>query len=147
MSFTPSAGFGSFETGREGHRVVACQRILQAQSDPFLGFIAGVAGESQVHQRVDYYWRQFRDMKGSIDTRGFTPSQFCAYVGLCAKLLARAHSQSPGGAVIAGYLDDSERFDLAIASWSAAYADQTERDYAALEQTARSGRVPVERGV
>ena len=49
----------------QGERVVTGQRVLQAQSDPFLGWIEswGEAGG----EPTDFYLRQFRDMKGSID--------------------------------------------------------------------------------
>lgn len=130
--------------GNEGHRVVSAQRILQAQSDPFLGWIAGFAGETTAHRAVDYYWRQFRDMKGSVDLRALNPSDFRLYAELCGSLLARAHSQSPGVGVIAGYLGQSGKFDKAVAEWSSAYADQVERDFAAVEKAAREGRLPVQ---
>ncbi|MGD9530050.1 DUF2252 family protein [Pseudonocardia sp.] len=121
--------------------------FLQATSDPFLGWIIGWAGEVGDRPRVDYYWRQFRDMKGSIDPSTLTPAEFVAYGALCGALLARARGQSPAGAAVAAYLGGSERFALATASWAAAYADVAEADYAALETAAVSGRIPVERGV
>lgn len=132
----------------EGHRVVAAQRILQATSDPFLGWIIGWAGEVVgERQRVDYYWRQFRDMKGSIDPSTLTSAEFASYGALCAALLARAHGQSPGGPVVAAYLGRSERYALATADWAAAYADVAEADFAALNDAVTKGRIPAERGV
>ncbi|MBK4216409.1 DUF2252 domain-containing protein [Paracoccus caeni] len=128
----------------EGHRVVAGQRILQAQSDPFIGHIVGWAGETDDRLRVDYYWRQFRDMKGSIDLATLDGTQFTAYGELCGRLLARAHSQSPGAAAIAGYLGSGAKFDEAVSAWSAAYADQCEADYDALKAAIKSGRLPAE---
>ncbi|MFT3852774.1 MAG: DUF2252 family protein [Ilumatobacteraceae bacterium] len=59
----------------------------------------------------------------------------------------RAHSQSPGAAAVDGYLGGSDRFDRAVARWSMSYADQTERDVAALEAAVQSGRVPAERSI
>lgn len=138
---------GTGEPHTQGHRVVAAQRILQAQSDPFLGWITGWAGEAANRPRVDYYWRQFRDMKGSVDLATLTPAQFTAYGVLCGGLLARAHSQSPGGAVVRGYLGQSDAFDRAVARWSRGYADQCEADYAALAAAVQSGRLPVEHGI
>jgi uncharacterized protein (DUF2252 family) len=140
-------GVQPVEAGLEGYRVVTAQRVLQAQSDPFLGWIAGFAGESRDRRGVDYYWRQFRDMKGSIELNGLSVSQYETYAGWCGVLLARAHSQSPGAAVIAGYLGSSDKFDKAIADWSAAYADQVERDFAAVEKAAREGRLPIQTGL
>ena len=124
----------------EGHRVVACQRILQAQSDPFLGWVQGPV--TAALPRAEFFVRQFRDMKGSIDTRTLTAGQFEAYVGLCGSVLARAHSQSLDAAVANGYLGRSERFDAAVVDWAVAYADQVEQDFAALERAVGSGRLP-----
>lgn len=138
----PGAAGGIDHT--EGHRVVAGQRILQAQSDPFIGHIVGWAGEKGDRPRVDYFWRQFRDMKGSIDLATLDGDQFTAYGELCGRLLARAHSQSPAAAAIAGYLGKGGRFDEAISDWSAGYADQCEADYAALKAAIKSGRLPAE---
>ncbi len=129
-----------------GTRVVAAQRILQAQSDPFLGWITDRQGVED-GPGTDYYWRQFRDMKGSVDLGTLTPSLFLAYAQLCARLLARAHAQSPGAGRIVGYLGGSERFDTAVATWARAYADLAERDFAALEAAVASGRLPAERGI
>ncbi|WP_053383555.1 DUF2252 domain-containing protein [Leucobacter celer] len=138
------------ETGAahtEGHRVVAAQRILQANSDPFLGWITGWAGEREDRHRVDYYWRQFRDMKGSIEPDTLDKEQFVAYGGLCAALLARAHGQSPDARAISGYLGRGDRLAEGMADWSAAYADVAEADFEALAQAVRAGRVPAETGV
>ncbi len=129
----------------EGHRVVSCQRILQAQSDPFLGWVQGPA--TAALPRTEFYVRQFRDMKGSIDTRTLTASQFESYVALCGTVLARAHCQSLDAVLASGYLGRSERFDAAVADWAVVYADQVERDFAALERAVERGRLPAERGV
>ncbi len=131
----------------EGHRVVAAQRILQAASDPFLGWITGWAGEDGDRPRVDYYWRQFRDMKGSIEPSTLDAAQFGAYGCLCAALLARAHGQSPAAAGIAAYLGRSDRAAQATADWSAAYADVAEADYGRLRRAVARGRMPAELGV
>ncbi|MCC5951886.1 MAG: DUF2252 domain-containing protein [Acidimicrobiia bacterium] len=128
--------------GHEGHRVVSAQRILQAQSDPFLGWIVSAAGKGMVEREVDYYVRQFRDMKGSVQLDALSVSQYADYCGLCGSLLARAHSQSPGAAFIAAYLGTSDKFDRAVASWSVAYADQIEQDYARLQRAVRENRLP-----
>ena len=131
----------------EGHRVVAAQRILQANSDLFVGWIRGWAGDSADRYRVDYYWRQFRDMKGSIEPATLDADQFRSYGALCAALLARAHGQSPASAAIVGYLGRSEEFAEATAAWSAAYADVAEADFELLRRAVASGRLPAETGV
>lgn len=136
----PLAGLGGSHAPSQGYRVVSAQQVLQASSDPFLGWIGDVRG-------VDYYVRQFRDMKGSADLDALTPQQFENYGAVCARLLARAHSQSPGWGAIQGYLGNSDSFDKAVAKWSRSYADQAERDYEALEQAVKSGRLPAETGV
>lgn len=131
----------------EGHRVVACQRILQAHSDPFLGHIVGWAGEQADRPRVDYYWRQFRDMKGSIDPALLTPGQFVAYGVLCGEMLARAHAQSPAAGVISAYIGKGGRVAKSISDWSAAYAQVCEADFAALHRAIDAGTLPIELGV
>jgi uncharacterized protein (DUF2252 family) len=129
----------------QGYRVVSAQRILQAQSDPFLGWVASATGLDG--RKRDFYVRQFRDMKGSFKLAEFTPGQAALYARLCGRLLARGHAQSPGSAYIAGYLGKSDGFDQAICGWARQYADQAERDHQALALAARSGRLAAEPGV
>ena len=117
-----------------GHRVVAGQRLMQAASDIFLGWFRGTAGR-------DFYWRQLRDMKGSADVEGMSPDELVLYARLCGWVLARAHARSGDRVQIAAYLGKSERFDVAIADFAGAYADQNERDHAALLAAVKSGRV------
>ena len=118
----------------QGHRVVAGQRVVQAASDIFLGWLRGGAGR-------DYYWRQLRDMKGSAKVEGMSPEELAIYGRLCGWVLARAHARSGDRVQIAAYLGKSERFDGAIADFAKGYADQTERDHAALCAALKSGRV------
>ncbi|MEE1621275.1 DUF2252 domain-containing protein [Zafaria sp. J156] len=129
----------------QGRRVVAAQRILQAQSDPMLGWVAGVAGEDG--RRRDYYIRQFRDMKGSFALERLTAGESEEYGAVCGALLARAHIQSPGAAFIAGYLGSSSVYEESVARWARRYADLAEADHAALGEAVRSGRLPAETGV
>jgi uncharacterized protein (DUF2252 family) len=130
-----------------GMRVVAAQRVLQSHSDPFLGW-AGVTAEQAPRGRaLDFFWRQLRDMKGSVETRLLSPSVFQGYAEVCGALLARAHAQSPACVAVAAYLGGSDAFDRAVRKWAVAYADRTERDHASLAEAARTGRVPCETGV
>jgi uncharacterized protein (DUF2252 family) len=122
-----------------GHRVVAGQRLMQAASDIFLGWFRGTGGR-------DFYWRQLKDMKGSANVEGMAPDELIIYAGLCGWTLARAHARSGDRVQIVGYLGKSERFDRAIADFAEAYADQTERDHAALCAAGKSGRIPVDAG-
>ncbi|MCB5292321.1 DUF2252 domain-containing protein [Arthrobacter sp. SO3] len=135
----------SLTTRGQGFRVVGAQRILQAQSDPFLGWIKDVTGDDG--RQRDFYIRQFRDMKGSFTLAEMNAQETEDYGRLCGGLLARAHSQSAGSAFILGYLGGSDVFDDALADWARSYADQTEADHAALGQAVKSGRLPAERGV
>ncbi|GGH90920.1 DUF2252 domain-containing protein [Arthrobacter liuii] len=132
-------------TRGQGFRVVGAQRILQAQSDPFLGWIKDVKGDDG--QLRDFYIRQFRDMKGSFTLAEMNAQETLDYGVLCGWLLARAHSQSTDSAFILGYVGRSEEFDDAMADWARAYADQTEADHAALGEAVKSGRLAAERGV
>jgi uncharacterized protein (DUF2252 family) len=117
-----------------GHRVVAGQRLMQAASDIFLGWFRGTEGR-------DFYWRQLRDMKGSAQVERMSPDELVLYARLCGWALARAHARSGDRVSIATYLGKSERFDEAIADFAKEYADQTERDHAALCAAVKSGRV------
>ena len=122
-----------------GHRVVAGQRLMQAASDIFLGWLRGQGGR-------DYYWRQLRDMKGSAKVERMSPDELSLYAALCGWALARAHARSGDRIQISAYLGKSERFDEAIADFAEVYADQTERDHTALSAAVKSGKVPSEAG-
>jgi uncharacterized protein (DUF2252 family) len=117
-----------------GHRVVAGQRLMQAASDIFLGWFRGTEGR-------DFYWRQLKDMKGSANVETMSPDELILYGGICGWALARAHARSGDRVRIASYLGKSERFDGAIAEFAESYADQTERDHAALCAAVKSGRI------
>jgi uncharacterized protein (DUF2252 family) len=123
----------------QGHRVVAGQRLMQAASDIFLGWLRGPGGR-------DFYWRQLRDMKGSAKIEGMSPDELVQYAGLCGWVLARAHARSGDRVQIAAYLGKSGRFDGAIVDFAKAYADQTERDYAAFCAAVKSGKVEGDAG-
>jgi hypothetical protein len=108
---------------------------MQAASDIFLGWFRGTGGR-------DFYWRQLRDMKGSANVESMSPDELALYARICGWALARAHARSGDRVQIAAYLGKSERFDKAVASFGEAYADQTERDHAALFAAVKSGRLP-----
>ncbi len=123
-----------------GQRVVAGQRLMQAASDILLGWQRGSDGR-------DYYWRQLRDMKGGANVAAMSASMLRSYAALCGWTLAHGHARSGDQVQIAAYLGRSDRFDRAIAAFATAYADQTERDHAALVAAVRSGRVAAEIGI
>lgn len=119
----------------QGERVVAGLELMQAASDIFLGWMSGPAGR-------DFYWRQLRDMKGSVEVELLSSPNLALYAELCGHALARAHARASGNAIeIAAYLGASDSFDQAIASFAQAYANQTERDYQALLAAIKSGRI------
>ena len=120
-----------------GHRVVAGQRLMQAASDIFLGWLRGTEGR-------DFYWRQLKDMKGSAKVEDMSPDDLVIYAGLCGWALARAHARSGDRVQVAAYLGKSDRFDRAVADFAVAYADQNERDHAALCAAVKSGRLPAD---
>ena len=125
----------------QGERVVTGQRIMQAVSDSFLGWTKSpVTG-------TEYYVRQLHDMKYGVDIAGLRAPGMRLYAEVCAWALARAHARSGNPAEIAGYLGPGDVFDRAIASFAVAYADQTERDHAALVRAVRAGRLPAETGI
>ena len=122
-------------------RVVVGQRLMQAASDIFLGWNQGVI--SGTH----YYWRQLKDMKGSVDVATLEETGLGTYLGVCSVCMARAHARTSDSSGIAGYLGKNDTFDNAIVEFAVAYADQTERDYQALKKAVESGRVAAERGI
>jgi hypothetical protein len=124
----------------QGQRVVVGQRLTQGSPDIFLGW-------GQVGQR-HFYVRQLADMKGGARFDGGEEGLegFEAYCELCGWALALAHAKSGDPAVIAGYCGKSDELDEAIGRFAMAYMEQTEADYDALAQAAKSGRVPVATG-
>jgi len=113
-----------------GRRVVTGQRVMQATGDPFLGWSRSVGAES-----VDFYVRQLRDMKGSIETVGLTPDALNIYARICGSVLARAHARSGNASLISGYLGDEDTFDEAISDFAIGYSDLNTHDYGALKAT------------
>ena len=121
-----------------GQRVVEGQRLMQSASDIMLGWIRynGIDGVNR-----DFYIRQLWDGKGSAIVELMKPPLMSAYAGYCGWTLARAHARSGDAAAIAGYLGTSDKFERALATFAETYADQNERDYAALKQAVDSGKV------
>jgi uncharacterized protein (DUF2252 family) len=135
---------GVSEYTNHGQRVVAGQRLQQAASDIFLGWqrTNGLDGVDR-----DYYLRQLRDWKGSVEVEGSIPEGMAIYGRICGWTLARAHARSGDRVAIASYLGKSDTFDQAVADFSVAYADQNERDHALLRSSVDSGQVEALEGV
>jgi uncharacterized protein (DUF2252 family) len=135
---------GASRYNNQGERVVNGQRLMQAASDIFLGWqrFAGLDGKTR-----DFYVRQLRDWKFSVDIATMIPRGLRLYGELCGLTLARAHARSGDEMAIAAYMGASDVFDNAIADFAAAYADQNERDFEAFTAAITSGRLVAQRGV
>ena len=130
---------GKSRYGNHGERAVTGQRMLQSASDVFLGWTRDDEGR-------DYYFRQLRDMKMTIEVEDMPKIDWFEYVEICGAALARAHARTGDAARIAGYLGKNDAFDRAIEKFAIAYADQTERDHAALVMAIKAGRLPASKG-
>jgi uncharacterized protein (DUF2252 family) len=135
----PYAGASRFDN--HGRRVVEGQRLMQAASDIFLGWcpVVGLDGRER-----HFYVRQLWDWKRSAEVESLTPPGLEIYARICGWTLARAHARSGDRLAIAAYLGAGDSFDGAIAEFSEAYADQSERDHAALLAAIDSGRIEAE---
>jgi len=136
---------GASKYANQGQRVVAGQRLMQASSDIFLGWQHVEAGADD--QPRDFYVRQLRDWKFSVEIDALLPPGLRMYGEACGWTLARAHARSGDRIAIAAYLGGSDVFDRAITQFAAAYAGQNERDHEALVDAVASGRITAERGL
>ena len=133
------------EFSNHGQRVVVGQRLMQAASDIFLGWLhveSGLDGKPR-----DFYGRQLKDWKGSAEIEQMAPQAMATYGKLCGWTLARAHARSGDRIAIAAYLGSSDSFDRAIVEFSKAYAQQNDSDYQKLAAAVKSGRITAETGL
>ena len=128
---------GRSQYTNQGERVVAGQHLQQAQSDIFLGWTRVPAPDGVDR---DFYVRQLRDWKFSAPIELMVPAGMTVYARLCGWTLARAHARSGDRIALAAYLGSSAKFDQAVADFAEAYADQNERDYAALQTAVKDGK-------
>ena len=136
-------GAGGF--ANHGERVVSGQRMMQAGSDIFLGWVhvdSAIDGKSR-----DFYGRQLKDWKGSAEIEQMVPKGLAAYGELCGSTLARAHARSGDRIAIAAYLGTGSTFDRAILEFSGAYAEQNARDYKHLTDAVAAGKITAETGL
>jgi uncharacterized protein (DUF2252 family) len=135
---------GASRFANQGRRVVEGQRVMQASSDIFLGWIrtTGIDGKLR-----DFYVRQLWDWKTSADVEAMDADGLAAYGGLCGATLARAHARCGDAIAIGAYLGSGDACDRALADFAETYAEQNERDHAALLDAIASGRVEAETGV
>jgi len=136
---------GPSEFSNHGERVVVGQRLMQAVSDIFLGWLHAESGLD--NKPRDFYGRQLKDWKGSAEIEQMVPKGMATYGKLCGWTLARAHARSGDRIAIAAYLGNSDSFDRAIVEFSKAYADQNERDYQELAKAVKSGKIRAETGL
>jgi uncharacterized protein (DUF2252 family) len=138
------AVLGPSDFENQGQRVVVGQRLMQASSDAFLGWVRvrNVDGADR-----DYYGRQLRDWKGSLDVDQMEPGAMAAYGRLCGWTLARAHARSGDRIAITSYIGRSDRFDRAMVAFASSYAEQNERDYQALRDAVAAGTVEALEGL
>ncbi len=129
----PYAGSSVFSN--HGQRVVNGHRLMQPSSDMFLGWTMGSLGRH-------YYVRQLRDIKISIRVETFRAPEMALYATWCGRALALSHARSGSSLILSGYMGKNDTFDQALAQFSVTYADQNERDYAALASAVRKGKVP-----
>jgi uncharacterized protein (DUF2252 family) len=136
---------GPSEFENHGERVVTGQRLMQASSDIFLGWLhveEGVDGQPR-----DFYGRQLKDWKGSAEVEQMVPKGMAQYGRLCGWTLARAHARTGDRIAIAAYLGKGNAFDRAILEFSHAYSEQNDRDYKALAKAVETGRIIAETGL
>jgi uncharacterized protein (DUF2252 family) len=129
---------GPAEQPTAGQRVVEGQRMMQTAGDIFLGWQRATGLDGKVR---DFYLRQLRDWKGSVEVEELRPQGMALYAEICGRTLARAHARSGDRIAIAAYLGSSSTFDRAVADFARAYADRTESDHAALRRAIDAGRV------
>jgi uncharacterized protein (DUF2252 family) len=137
--FLPASEFDN-----HGERVVVGQRLMQASSDIFLGWVRvpGLDGKTR-----DFYGRQLKDWKGSAEIEQMVPDGLAAYGRLCGWTLARAHARGGDRIAIAAYLGKGTTFDRAILDFSHAYSEQNERDYKALAAAVKSSEIVAQTGL
>jgi uncharacterized protein (DUF2252 family) len=136
---------GPSEFSNHGQRVVVGQRLMQATSDIFLGWLhvdRGLDGKPR-----DFYGRQLKDWKGSAEIEQMVPKAMATYGKLCGWTLARAHARSGDRIAIAAYLGNGDSFDRAILDFSMAYAQRNELDYQELAAAVKSGRIIAQTGL
>jgi uncharacterized protein (DUF2252 family) len=130
----PYAGRSAYD--HHGRRVVMGQRLMQPASDIFLGWTTAPNGKQ-------FYVRQLHDAKIKPMVETFDAEMLDVYAQACGWALARAHAKASKISVtMGGYLgSSSDTFDAAMGKFALAYADQAERDHAALKAAVRRGRV------
>lgn len=130
----PFAGKSQF--GNHGQRVVIGQRLMQSASDIFLGWTQGDEGRH-------FYVRQLRDAKVKPILEMMEADDLAAYARACGWALARAHARAGDASVLSGYMGSSDEFEEAVTKFAVAYNEQNTKDYEALLEAIRKGKIEV----
>jgi uncharacterized protein (DUF2252 family) len=128
---------GQSPYAHDGQRIVVGQRLCQAASDIFLGWASSKA------LGAEFYVRQLRDMKASLDVTQFSADDLADYAQACGYAMARSQAKAGDPALIAGYIGKGDAFDAAVTRYAFAYADQNEADHAALSAAVKAGKLSV----
>ncbi|HLI97699.1 MAG TPA: DUF2252 domain-containing protein [Candidatus Baltobacteraceae bacterium] len=113
---------GPSKYANHGERVAKGQRLMQAASDLFLGWVALDDGQHFAVYR-------FRDRKANANLERLNLRELMEYSALCGATLALSHARSGDPSFIAGYLGVGSNFEHAAAEYAIGYAQQTKRDY------------------
>jgi uncharacterized protein (DUF2252 family) len=135
---------GKSTYNNHGRRVVEGQRLTQSSSDIFLGWDRAEDGTGQAR---DFYVRQLWDGKLSPQIELMEPEVFEAFGRMCGSTLARAHARSGDRIAIGAYLGNGSVFDRAVASFARDYADQNDRDHAAVVAAIEAGELVAHDGL
>ena len=119
-----------------GQRVVVGQRLMQATGDPFLGWVTGPGG-------TDFYGRQLRDFKWSMDIQGLSETKLEGYAMLCGGTLALAHARAGDPIALSAYMGSDDVWPQAVGDFSVRYADLVEQDFAEFTQAIADGEIEV----
>lgn len=123
------------QASHEGQRVVHGQELMQAANDIFLGF----ASYSKHHQQ--FYVRQLRDMKISVDIEDMDEAYFYEYADSCGLALAHAHSKAGNADILMGYFGEGQQIVKVLQDYAQKYADRNATDYAQFMQEIADGKI------
>ncbi|NJL70606.1 MAG: DUF2252 family protein [Candidatus Competibacteraceae bacterium] len=132
----PYAGKSLYE--HHGQRVVNGQKLMQAATDMFLGWYTAEKSHRQ------YFVRQLRDVKISVDTATWPKSSFRSAARLAGKILARAHARSGDSLAISAYLGKNDEFEEAISTFAMQYAKLVHKDYDNFATACKAGALKYE---
>lgn len=119
---------------QHGQRVVVGQRLMQATGDPFLGWVTGPGG-------TEFYGRQLRDFKWSMDISGLSETKLEGYAMLCGGTLALAHARAGDAIALSAYMGEGDEWAQAMGVFSQRYADLAEHDHAEFVEAINDGTI------